>query len=81
MKNGWRTMGCPYLEEVVMLFCRAYPVKKLLPRDRITTASPCLSEGFESCPLFRELLARTATVGGGGGCAARTVPRRKERLS
>jgi hypothetical protein len=72
------TMVCPYLEEVAMLFCRAYPVKKLLPRDRITTASPCLSEGFQSCPLFQELVARMAIVGGGEGRAARTVPGRKE---
>ncbi|MBI2217290.1 MAG: hypothetical protein HYU51_08335 [Candidatus Rokubacteria bacterium] len=74
-------MACPYLEEVAMLFCRAYPVKKLLPRDRITTASPCLSEGFERCPLFQEILARVAAVGGGAGRAARTVPGRKETLS
>ncbi len=51
-------MACPYLEEVVMLFCRAYPVRKMVPRDRITSASLCLGEDFQSCPLFRELMAR-----------------------
>jgi hypothetical protein len=52
-------MSCPYLEEVVMVFCRAYPVKKLIPRARGTTACPCLSEGFTGCPFFQEVTART----------------------
>lgn len=51
-------MACPYLEEVVMVFCRAYPVRKMVPRDRITSASRCLGEDFQSCPLFRELMDR-----------------------
>ena len=46
-------MACPYLKEVVMLFCDAYPVKKMLPLDRIATANPCLGE-FHGCPLFQE---------------------------
>ncbi len=50
-------MTCPYLKEVTMVFCRAYPVKKLVPMDAMTTASTC--EGcFECCPLYREALAR-----------------------
>jgi hypothetical protein len=51
-------MSCPYLEEVMMAFCRAYPVKKLVPRARITTSSPCVGGHFESCPFFREVVAR-----------------------
>jgi hypothetical protein len=50
-------MACPHLKEVVMLFCDAYPAKKMLPLDRIATADPCLC-GFETCPIFQELLAR-----------------------
>jgi hypothetical protein len=53
-------MSCPYLREVVMLFCDGYPVKKMLPLDRIATAHPCLGQDFEKCPLFRELVARIA---------------------
>jgi hypothetical protein len=53
-------MTCPYLKEVSMVFCRAYPVKKLVPLDRVTTASTC--EGcFDECPLFKEALARART--------------------
>lgn len=53
-------MSCPYLKEVVMLFCDAYPVKKMVPLDRIATAQPCLGHDFEACPMFRELIARLA---------------------
>ena len=49
-------MACPHLKEVVMLFCDAYRVKKMLPLDRIATANPCLGE-FGSCPLFQEVMA------------------------
>jgi hypothetical protein len=52
-------MTCPYLKEVTMVFCRAYPVKKLVPVDRVTTANTCGSEGFCDCPLYREALARS----------------------
>jgi hypothetical protein len=52
-------MTCPYLKEVAMVFCRACPVKKLVPLDHVTTASRCEGESFKSCPLFQEALART----------------------
>jgi len=41
-----------------MLFCRAYPVKKMVPLDRLATANPCLGGDFQNCPLFRELSER-----------------------
>jgi hypothetical protein len=52
-------MTCPYLKEVAMVFCRACPVKKLVPIDHVTTASRCEGEAFKTCPLFKEALART----------------------
>jgi len=51
-------MSCPYLKEVVMLYCSGYPVRKMVPLDRIVSASPCLTQDFEHCPLYRELLER-----------------------
>lgn len=51
-------MTCPYLKEVSVVFCRAYPVKKPVPIDRITTASTCEGDAFKGCPLFRDALAR-----------------------
>jgi len=51
-------MSCPYLKEVVMLYCQAYPVKKLVPLDRIASADPCLGLDYEACPLFKDVLTR-----------------------
>jgi hypothetical protein len=51
-------MSCPYLKEVVMLYCQAYPVKKLVPLDRIASADPCLGHDYEACPLFKDVLTR-----------------------
>jgi hypothetical protein len=58
-------MPCPYLKEVVMLYCDAYPVKKMVPLDRIVSASPCLVQEFGACPLFKEAVepAPAPTVG------------------
>lgn len=51
-------MACPYLKEVVMLYCQAYPVKKLIPLDRIASADPCLGHEYEACPLFKDVVTR-----------------------
>ncbi|MEI6667842.1 MAG: hypothetical protein WCP29_06780 [Acidobacteriota bacterium] len=51
-------MACPYIKEVVMLYCQAYPVKKLVPLDRIASADPCFSHDFEACPLFKDVVSR-----------------------
>jgi hypothetical protein len=41
-----------------MVFCQAAPVKKLIPTDRVSTASACEADGYGGCALFREALAR-----------------------
>jgi hypothetical protein len=51
-------MRCPFFEEVLVAFCRAYPVKKMVPSDRLQADCICTCEGFEDCPLFREVMAR-----------------------
>jgi hypothetical protein len=52
-------MTCPYRKEVSMVFCRAYPVRKLVPIDRVTTASSCDGDCYQVCPLFTEAAARS----------------------
>jgi hypothetical protein len=55
-------MPCPYLTEVTMVFCQASPVKKLIPSDRISTASACEGDEYSGCPLFRDAMCRTLHV-------------------
>ena len=64
-------MSCPYLTEVTMSFCRAYPVKKLVPTDSVVTQSSCDGECFGDCPVFREASARLA---GDGSSAEKASP-------
>jgi hypothetical protein len=52
-------MGCPYLTEVTMVFCRASPVKKLVPGDKLHAGSRCDGAEYQGCPLFREALDRS----------------------
>ncbi len=62
-------MRCPFFEEVLVAFCRAYPVKKMVPSDRLQANCVCTHEGFADCPLFREVMARLeagAATGGAG---------------
>jgi hypothetical protein len=62
-------MVCPYLEELAMLVCRAAPIKKPLPRNRVAVTSPCLGEGFDRCPFFQERRpADGKPVAGGREC-------------
>jgi hypothetical protein len=61
------------LKEVVMLFCDAYPVKKMLPLDRIATAEPCLGD-FANCPLFREFVAHLGAQAGKAAPDATELP-------
>ncbi len=55
-------MTCPYLTEVTMVFCQASPHKKLIPSDRISTASACEAEGYHACALYRAAVARALHV-------------------
>ena len=47
--------ACPFLKEVVMIYCDACPSRKLLPRNQVVSMGPCSSSAFEACPLFREI--------------------------
>ncbi len=51
-------MRCPFFEEILVAFCRAYPVKKMVPSDRLQANCICTREGFEECPLFREIITK-----------------------
>ncbi len=46
-------MKCPFLEEVVVRYCRAYPIRKMIPST--ADESVCLSDEHKTCPTFREV--------------------------
>ena len=50
-------MPCPHLKEVVMLYCDAAPVKKMVPLDRLVSADPCLTCNYAHCPIYTERAA------------------------
>ena len=50
--------SCPFLTEITMSFCRAYPVKKLVPSDRLDAGGRCADEAFCCCPVYREAMAK-----------------------
>ena len=64
-----RAARCPFFEEVLVAFCRAYPVKKMVPSDRIQANCICTCERFDDCPVFREVIAKldSARSGAHGG--------------
>jgi len=53
-------LTCPYLKEVVMLYCDACPFKKMVPLDHLVSASPCLAQDYQSCRHFIEAVAAAA---------------------
>ena len=52
------SMTCPYLKQVVMLYCDACPMKKMVPLDHLVSASPCLAQTYKECPLYVEVTRR-----------------------
>lgn len=67
-------MKCPFLEEVVVRYCKAFPIKKMIPQARSDTPCICLSEEYTQCPEYRSAAkmeggkmkeqSRIASVGG-----------------
>ena len=49
------TTACPFLKEVVMIYCDACPSRKLLARNQVVSMGPCSTTDFETCPLYREI--------------------------
>ncbi|RKX71650.1 hypothetical protein DRP53_00770 [candidate division WOR-3 bacterium] len=46
-------MSCPFLEEVVVRYCNAYPVKKLIPASDYERTGICHGN-FQECPIYKE---------------------------
>ncbi len=51
-------MRCPFYEEIVVAYCRATPMRKMLPAGRLLPTSPCIREGYAGCPFYQERMLR-----------------------
>ncbi len=47
-------MKCPFLEEVLVRYCKAYPIKKMLPRESLAQEDPCVGCP-EKCQIYQEV--------------------------
>jgi len=57
---------CPFLKEEKVAFCRAFPIKKMLPFDRLyLKENICSEEAHIDCPVYKEQ--------GDGGVAAKKL--------
>ncbi|HEY3348354.1 MAG TPA: hypothetical protein VGM13_01090 [Thermoanaerobaculia bacterium] len=52
------TTACPWLKQVVMLYCDACPTKKMVPKDQLVSQGPCLAGSFAECAMYREMAQR-----------------------
>jgi len=68
-------MTCPYLKEVVMLYCDACPFKKMVPLEQLVSVSPCLAQDFRSCRHFIEAVATAASASAEAAGKERSDPR------
>ena len=51
-------MNCPFLEEVIVRYCKVCSVKKLIPTSSLHSESICLIDHTQ-CPLFQEITQPT----------------------
>ncbi|MBI5359097.1 MAG: hypothetical protein HZA48_00775 [Planctomycetes bacterium] len=54
-------MSCAFLEEIIMRYCKAYPIKKMIPASSSQLISPCFSNPC-SCPVFQDVTGKTAST-------------------
>ena len=69
-------MTCPYLKEVVMLYCDACPFKKMVPLEHLVSVSPCIAQEYATCRHFLEAVhsAAAAAATGKESPDARSAP-------
>lgn len=49
---------CPFLKQVVMLYCDACPMKKMVPLDHLVSGGPCVASSYEDCPMYLDVVAK-----------------------
>jgi glycine cleavage system H protein len=56
MKEG----QCPFLEETTVTFCKAFPMRKMIPVDKNSSKGVCNSTGFHKCGIYKDRGARVS---------------------
>jgi glycine cleavage system H protein len=46
------TMRCPHLEEVVVRYCKAFPIKKMIPQHHSDAQCACISDEYTRCSEY-----------------------------
>lgn len=54
-------MKCPFLEEIIVQYCTACAVKKMLPKGRLQANNPCEANYIE-CPVYQEFLNKEEKI-------------------
>lgn len=52
---------CPFLEEVVVRYCKAYPIKKMIPANVLLREDPCIGCP-EKCSTYQEIAQAKPTI-------------------
>jgi hypothetical protein len=71
------TTACPWLKQVVMLYCDACPTKKMVPKDQLVSQGPCLTGSFAECAMYREMVKRIEAGAAAADVAVDTEASRK----
>jgi glycine cleavage system H lipoate-binding protein len=50
-------MKCPFLEEMMVKYCKACNIKKMLPTDSLMPQNPCEGQ-FDRCAVYQEILSK-----------------------
>lgn len=47
-------MKCPFLEEIIVRYCKVCSIKKMIPKSSLHSKTSCTSD-YSKCPLFQEI--------------------------
>ncbi|MCX8021595.1 MAG: glycine cleavage system protein H [Syntrophorhabdaceae bacterium] len=62
MDDKKRFEDCPFLKEKKVVYCKAYPLKKMLPLDRLfEDENLCFNKSYRTCPIYQKHAPETMT--------------------
>lgn len=55
-------MSCPFYEEIKVSYCKAYPVKKMVPLKSIEPTCPCFRKKPSDCAVYMEYAGKASVA-------------------